>query len=930
MLVRWLLIPLRAPRLTLAVMLAITGVLGLFAWSIDVDSSIENLLPSDDPDRVYYNDVRQTFGNEEITVIGVFAADVFTPATLAKIEHLSKRLTAIDGVQEVLSLSTVKGAEMLDGGLRIGRLMRELPTTPKAAVAFREQVLANPLYVKNLASADGRAAGISIAFEPMSGDEFLRRGIEDQIRAAVAEVQGPEQLAITGIPTLKANGARLMEGDIFRFTPLSLFLVIVVLIAMFRTTRGVLIPLATVLTGVVWTDGAMVLAGSAITMGTLVLNPLLMVIGIASGIHMVSQYYLEVQPGRSEADVVRMMIQHVRVPVTIAAVTTLIGFATLIWTPIPAIREFGLYSVFGIIVTLLASFTIIPAALILLPLPKRMGYLQEENGWVIRVLRRLSEYAVRHRRAMLVAGVAVLIVSAAGIGRIRVETDYLSFFDPASAIRTDNALISSRLAGTQPIYVVVEGGEPRAITRRDTLAAVRDLQAFIDEQPGVDKTISLVDYVGVVRRLLQADPSAAALPDAQNEIEQILQFVDPADIRGVVNRDFSRANVIVRTTLSGSTEVDGFVRRVEEFARERFPRTISVRTTGSVVLLDRSADALVWGQVTGLWQELAALLALLSFLFVSIRVGVLALVPNVIPTVILFGLMGWFGISLNVSTSMIAAIAIGIAIDDTIHLLSSFNAELRRTGSQEQAVMYAIRSAGQAAVFIAAALTAGFLIVCLSSFQPVKHFGYLSAATMGVALVTELFFTPALLATTKIVTLWDLLFLKLGPEPHKQIPLFAGLRPFQAKIVVLMAHLASAARGTFITRQGETKAELYVLLNGRADVKRGAGGRVIRSLTRGDVIGEMGLVRERPRSADVEVVEDTEYLVLDARFLQRLRRQYPRIGASVFLNLARVLSDRLESTTDELVGVAAQRGPAPGTSTPDSLLPRGRGSAETP
>jgi predicted RND superfamily exporter protein len=128
-------------------MLAITGVLGLFAWSIDVDSSIENLLPSDDPDRVYYNDVRQTFGNEEITVIGVFAADVFTPATLAKIEHLSKRLTAIDGVQEVLSLSTVKGAEMLDGGLRIGRLMRELPTTPKAAVAFREQVVANPLYV---------------------------------------------------------------------------------------------------------------------------------------------------------------------------------------------------------------------------------------------------------------------------------------------------------------------------------------------------------------------------------------------------------------------------------------------------------------------------------------------------------------------------------------------------------------------------------------------------------------------------------------------------------------------------------------------------------------------------------------------------------------------------------------------------------------
>jgi CRP-like cAMP-binding protein len=172
---------------------------------------------------------------------------------------------------------------------------------------------------------------------------------------------------------------------------------------------------------------------------------------------------------------------------------------------------------------------------------------------------------------------------------------------------------------------------------------------------------------------------------------------------------------------------------------------------------------------------------------------------------------------------------------------------------------------------------------------------------MGVALVTELLFTPALLATTKIVTLWDLLFLRLGPQPHKQIELFAGLRSFQAKIVVLMAHLASAPRGTFLTRRGEMKAELYLLLNGRADVCRGDDGSVIRSLGRGDVIGEMGLVRQRPRSADVILAEPTEYLVLDERFLARIRRQYPRIAATVFLNLTRILSDRLEATTDQLV-----------------------------
>jgi hypothetical protein len=893
-------LPLRAPRATLAVLLAVTAA---FAWAgrtIRIDSSIENLLPARDPDRAYYEEVRRLFGSEEITVIGVFATDIFAPATLAKIDTLSAQLARLEGVQQVLSITTADGVEIVDGALRVGRLMQELPRTAAAAEAFRTRLLANPIYVKNLVAADGRAAGITVIFEPMSDEAFFARDLETHVRRLVAQMGGPEQFALTGIPTLKVNAARLMVGDTMTFTPLSLALVTVVLVAMFRTTRGVLLPLATLITGVVWTTGLMVLAGSAITMGTLVLNPLLMVVGVASGIHLVTQYYLELQPGRSRDEVVAATIEHVRMPVTIAALTTLIGFGTLVFTPIPAIREFGAYAVFGIAVILFATFTIIPAALMLLPLPARVRRQHTEAGWLVSRLQRLSVFAVAHRRPMLLVGGLVLALSAIGIARIRVDTNYLSFFHPASAIRTDNARIAHALAGTQPVYLVIDGPGANTMNRLDVVRAVHALQTYVDRQPGVDTTLSLVDYLRLVRAALQPD-APEPLPQTQSDIDQLLLFVDPVQLRPVVNRDFSRANMIVRTQLAGSIEVAAFVAGVERRAAALFPPGYRVRATGSVVLLNRSADALVHGQVTGLWQELTALLLLLSFLFVSVRVGALALIPNVIPTVILFGIMGWSGIPLNISTSMIAAIAIGIAIDDTIHLLSSFNTGLRRSGDQEQAIIYAIRTAGQAAVYIAVALAAGFFIVCLSNFQPVQHFGLLSGATMGVALVTELFFTPALLATTKIVTLWDLLFLKLGPEPHKQVPLFAGLRPFQAKIVVLMAQLAAARRGTLIARRGELKPELYVLLNGRADVRLPDNDRVIRTFVRGDVIGEMGLVRHQPRSADVAVVEDAEYLVLDDRFLRRLRRQYPRIAATVFLNLTRILSDRLESTTDQLV-----------------------------
>lgn len=901
---RVLAVPFDAPRITLAVMLAITAVLGLYASRIRVDSSIENLLPADDPDKHYYNDVKAVFGDEEISVIGVFADDVFAPATLAKVDRLSTRLAALDGVHEVLSLSTVKGVEVSDFGLTTGRMMRTLPTTAEEAKAFRARVLAEPLYLKNVVSADGRATGITLVFESMTDEEFIERGIEGRIRELVAEMGGPEEYGITGIPTIKVHGARLMEGDTQKFTPLSLLLVILVLVFAFRTARGVIVPLATVVIGVVWTTGVMVLMDTPINMGTVVLNPLLMVVGVAAGIHIVSEYYLELEPGRSAREVVQHAMRRVSMPVLIAATTTLIGFGALILTPIRAVREFGIYSVFGIAVIVLAAFTVAPAALTLWPLPKMIPERhEEEGGWLPRLLQAVGAFSVRHRRAVLVASGLVIALACWGIGRIQVETDYIGFFHERSFIRTDNARISERLAGTQPIYVVIDGDAHESVTRLEALTAIRELQDFIGRQPGVDKTMSVLDYLGIVRRALQ--PGAPeTVPRSQEEIDQILMLLDPKDVRAVVTRDFSRANIIVRTKLSRSSEVGELVRRIEAFAEERFPRGIRVRPTGTMVLLNRSADALAWGQLTGLWQELVVLLCLLAFMFLSIRVGIMALIPNVVPTVILYGIMGWVGISLNISTSMIAAIAIGIAIDDTIHLLNGFNTEIRRTGSQEQAIIRALGSVGQSAFFIAMALSAGFFIVCLSSFKPVQHFGLLSGITMVIALVVELFLTPALLTTTKIITVWDLLFLKLGPDPHKHIPLFAGLGSFQAKVVVLMGHLESARRGTFITRRGDVKQELYVLLNGRADVRRGDAGPVIRTLARGDVAGEMGLVRRRPRSADVVAAEDTDYLVLDQRFLQRIRRQYPRTAAAVFLNLTRILSDRLESTTDALTGPA--------------------------
>jgi uncharacterized protein len=177
---------------------------------------------------------------------------------------------------------------------------------------------------------------------------------------------------------------------------------------------------------------------------------------------------------------------------------------------------------------------------------------------------------------------------------------------------------------------------------------------------------------------------------------------------------------------------------------------VHVHVTGTVVLLNRSADALAWSQVVGDGQVLAILLALMALLLRSLRLGLLSMVPNVFPIVILLGIMGWAGIDLNICTSTIASISIGIAVDDTIHYMLGFHDELRHGASREAAILTTLRGVGRPILIAAVALSAGFLIVCFSNFAPVRHFGVLSSITMVIGVFTDLFLLPALLVTLRV------------------------------------------------------------------------------------------------------------------------------------------------------------------------------------
>src|SRR5262249_24037372 len=604
------------------------------------------------------------------------------------------------------------------------------------------------------------------------------------------------------------------------------------------------------------------------------------------------------------------------------------GFGSLMVSRIPAIFELGAFAVVGVLCLTVSTLPAWPAALALWPVERGRAAAKGGTPLLDRLLGGLAWAAAWAPRRILVLALVLLVVSLWGLHQIRVDADFLYFFSPRAEVRTDNETINQQIVGTNLFYIIVEG-QPGALKRWEVLKLVKDLETYIETLPGITSTVSVVDILELLEsgttlnkasggelvvteqgELVAPEPPKPFWEEPRN-LEPVLGTIAmfPDTFSSAVTKDFSRASIMVRTRLSGSRAVEETLEKIRAYIRTHFPLDLPTRLTGGLVLLTGTTSEIVAGQIESLSIALGVIFLVMSAMFLSFRIGLLAILPNLLPIFIFFGVIGWLGIRLTVGTSLIAAIALGIAVDSTVHYLSRLNLELKGESDQEAAISRAVRTVGIPIVYTTVALFLGFLTFAFSSFVPIQNFGILSAVTMFTSLLANLVLLPTMLGTTKIITLWDLVGLRLGDDPTRTIPLFAGLSPSQARVVVLMGEVRRFKPGEAIVRKGDTGNEMFVILDGRTEgwASDGAGHRRrVAEHERGDVFGEMALVRHGVRrTADVVAGTDVEVLAVDQRFLQRVERRYPRIAAKVFLNLTGVLSDRLERTTQHAVAAPA-------------------------
>jgi predicted RND superfamily exporter protein len=890
----------------LLTLVALQGIVDLRTgeFRLWVDPSIDLLLPEGDPDVAFYEHVRQIFGNDEIVLATLEAPDVFEPDVLRRLARASDRLADLPGVDRVLSLSTALDVRGADGDLRIESFLEPFPETREQAESVRAAVARNPIYHDLLVSPDGHGVAMLIYFREISDRELVDRGVDREIRAILDEERGDLTARVTGTPIVKVALDRALIRDLMETLPLVFLVAAGVLALSFRSVSGVLVPITTIGMSLVWTLGFAGWIGWSLNLVTAVVPPLVVTVGFAYAIHVVSEHQAVLARHGPEppdrAATALETLQDVGLPVVITGLTTAAGFLSLTLNDMSAVREFGLLAVAGVAFAVLASLSYAPALLC------TWGPIQPSRGGPLdaslqRAAGRLADLDVRHRRFVLGAGAAVLVAALLGVPRIQVGTEYVENFDRDAPVRADYEAIGKLFRGSEPFYVVLESSVPEAFLDPEHLQVVKDLQDWLEAQPEIASTTSIVDYLMLLNREMNdGDPAAFHLPPSKNATKQIFLFGSTDEAWGFVDRSFQSVNVFVRARAPNSKAVSDLVDRVDAHLAT-LPDYVEARTTGDIVLLNRTLDDIVRGQAKSLTLALLVIFGILAAMFTSIRTGLLALFPNVLPIAVYFGALGVTGITLNPSTSLIACIALGIAVDDTVHYLARFNVDAKRLANEEQATRAALRDVILPVTFTSVGLCLGFLVLLTSRLESQAEFGALAAFTLAVAWLADVTVTPALASGVRIVTLWDTLTLDLGTAPQETIPLFAGLTQRQARIFALLSSVETVKAGDHLITEGEEGDEMFLIIDGTlvASLRRDGQRTVLSRMGRGQVVGEVALFYRR-RSADVDAETDARLLRFGQADIARVQRRYPRIAATVLYNLNRIQAQRLVENTQRM------------------------------
>ncbi len=711
---------------------------------LNINNAPQVYLPKTAPSVVLDKELRKKFPSDEV-LIALFQGDVYSNKFLAGLANATRRLQKQPLVERVLSVFTVDHVAGSADGFVVEPLLDLRTYKSLTEEARRSRVLHDRFAPGMLASKDGTA--MALVIRPARLDQSWQHvALESALYRAVSAAGISDHLAAVGgqIATYAAE-FRSMIRDTLTFVPIAFLLGVALLWFMFR--RLIAVVTGSLAMGVVTaaTVAMIAISGNPYTLVTAMLPSLMAALTAALLIHFFNAICLAAERGLTGAERVAWACSNIERPARFTALTTAAGLASLALTQIPPIRVFGLAAAVGTVLIYIVCIILLP------PLFARWDkhpWPKEGAGlvWAIKLVRFLSAIGIRRAGAVVAVTVLAFILSIPLIQRVTVETDILKFFSRDHPISRSTRLIERKLSGVTTLEVVFDGEGRDALKDPRRLQELAAIEKKLQALPQVDRTLSMMDILDELNWAFHdEDAKYRRIPQSRNLISQYLLIYDGRDLYDLVDREFKQTRLVLSLNIHGAGEIGALIHQIRDILQSAPPQGLQWRIGGFGRLFSDQDELLIKGQIRSLWGAMILIFGLLIMVWRSVPAAVLTMVPNIAPILVIFAAMGVLGIWLDMATAMIAGVAVGIAVDDTIHLYHIYRTRRRAGAGPVMALGRAYHDAGRAVVITTVILCAQFMVLTTSQFHPTVEFGFLTSLGLAAALLFDLMLLPAIL-----------------------------------------------------------------------------------------------------------------------------------------------------------------------------------------
>ena len=744
------------PKLIIAAIIVLTIFFLVQFPKIVTDTDPKNMLPATSPVRVYNDEMESLFAlHKDMIALGIVNdKGIFNQDTLTRIASFSEEIKKIKGVviQDVMSLTTVDNVLSQDGQLIVRPVMDHIPISKEEFETLQKEIYDNPMLVGRLVSEDKTTTAIYIPIEEGADAKM----IADSIRDIVARDKGDEKYYVAGDPVARDTFGNNMFIQMGIFSPIAGMIMFITLYLMFRNMTLVIAMMAVAFLSIIWSMGLLIGVGFPVHIMSSMIPVFLMAIATDS-VHIFNEFYFRLKETGDKKQAIIDTMTVVGPPVRYTALATAAGFSVLILMHIIPVKVFGFFIAFGTIVIRLMSFSLIPAMMMLTNDKKLKAAAERENeegGSGSTWLRKLGETGFHRYRSVTIAGIIMLIIAIYGISHIRVNNNMVSWFKKTSEIRQADTVLNERLAGTATAYIVAEADTPDAMKNPEILKSIEGLQRELEGSSVVGNTMSVVDIVKRVNKVLHGnDPQYDTIPASTEEIAQYLflfgMSAKPRDLDNVVTADYDKANIFLQLKTWDAIAMRDILKKIDVFKASHPNVKLQFKPAGISYFNMVWNDEVLYDMIKGFIIALVVVLIILIINFRSIKWGIISYIPLLFTIVLIYGFIGYIGKDFDMPISVLSALSLGMAVDFSIHFIRRFQQRYAEVRDIENALIWTAARPGKGIIRNAILFASAFSVMILAPLTPYITVGLFIAGMMIISSILTILYLPAIIRIFK-------------------------------------------------------------------------------------------------------------------------------------------------------------------------------------